>query len=82
MAFAPGWPGTEMPYSVSMPITRRTLMPKSLMPGMPSDRTPRRRAAVYRSAALGGYRYWPVLATVSIDRPASVPLLPEMRVRM
>ena len=28
------------------------------------------------------YRYWPVLDTVSIDRPASVPLLPEMSVRM
>src|SRR5712692_1292395 len=26
MALAPGWPGTEMPYSVSVPITRRTLM--------------------------------------------------------
>ena len=25
IAFAVGWPGTEMPYSVSMPITRRTL---------------------------------------------------------
>src|SRR5580698_7028641 len=32
MAFAPGWPGTEMPYSVSMPITRRALIPQSLMP--------------------------------------------------
>jgi len=29
-----------------------------------------------------GYRYWPVLATVSIDRPASVPCLPETSVRM
>jgi hypothetical protein len=29
MAFAPGWPGTAMPYSVSMPITRRTLMLKA-----------------------------------------------------
>ena len=28
------------------------------------------------------YRYWPVLATVSIDRPASVPLAPVTRVRM
>ena len=26
MALAPGWPGTEMPYSVSVPITRRTLI--------------------------------------------------------
>src|SRR5262250_3161735 len=30
MALAPGWPGTEMPYSVSVPITRRTLIPASL----------------------------------------------------
>ncbi|GAA0919547.1 hypothetical protein GCM10009560_17140 [Nonomuraea longicatena] len=28
------------------------------------------------------YRYWPVLATVSMDRPASVPCLPETSVRM
>jgi hypothetical protein len=28
------------------------------------------------------YRYWPVLATVSIDRPASVPCLPDTSVRM
>ena len=32
IALAPGWPGTEMPYSVSVPITRRTLMSCSLMP--------------------------------------------------
>ena len=30
----------------------------------------------------GGHRYWPVLATVSIDRPASAPCLPDTRVRM
>ena len=30
IALAPGCPGTEMPYSVSVPITRRTLMPSSL----------------------------------------------------
>lgn len=29
-----------------------------------------------------GHRYWPVLATVSIDRPASLPCLPETSVRM
>jgi hypothetical protein len=29
-----------------------------------------------------GYRYWPVLATVSIVRPGSVPCLPWMIVRM
>jgi hypothetical protein len=28
------------------------------------------------------HRYWPVLATVSIDRPASVPCLPEISVLM
>ena len=29
-----------------------------------------------------GYRYWPVLLAVSMDRPASEPLPPEMSVRM
>ncbi|GAA1754278.1 hypothetical protein GCM10009734_73010 [Nonomuraea bangladeshensis] len=29
-----------------------------------------------------GHRYWPVLATVSIERPASLPCLPETSVRM
>ena len=33
-------------------------------------------------ASRPAYRYWPVLATVSIDRPASVPCLPWMSVRM
>ena len=77
MAFTPGWPGTEMPYSVSMPMTRRALIAKSLMPG--STKQARRAPPV---PADNGYRYWPVLDTVSIDRPASVPLLPEMSVRM
>jgi len=29
-----------------------------------------------------GYKYWPVLATVSMERPASVPCLPDTRVLM
>src|SRR5215469_9028186 len=62
IAFAPGWPGTAMPYSVSMPMTRRTLMGESL--------------------AAARYRYCPVLATVSMERPASVPLLPDTSVLM
>src|ERR1035438_7513640 len=33
IALAPGWPGTEMPYSVSVPMTRRTLISESLVPG-------------------------------------------------
>src|SRR5215475_126439 len=37
MALAPGWPNTEMPYSVSVPITRRTLMQKAY-PGGPNRR--------------------------------------------
>ncbi len=28
------------------------------------------------------HRYWPVFATVSMDRPASLPLLPETSVLM
>jgi hypothetical protein len=34
----------------------------------------------FRSAV--GYRYWPVLVTVSMARPDSVPLPPETSVRM
>jgi len=29
MGFAVGSPGTEMPYSVSIPITRRTVIPSA-----------------------------------------------------
>src|SRR5450755_1663578 len=98
MALAPGWPGTEMPYSVSVPITRSTLMsaayaapavttpPTHTAAALPAHRprvhsrrpAPRSR----RGPAHPRHRYWPVLATVSIDRPASVPVLPDTRVRM
>ena len=97
MALAPGWPGTEIPYSVSVPITRRTLM--SAAYAAPTAATPQThcghaaetrteghaagaRAAVAARATRPCHRYWPVLATVSIDRPASVPVLPDTRVRM
>ena len=82
MAFAPGWPGTEMPYSVSVPMTRRTLIVHSLVPRRAvagTSRALKQRPAAGKSCA---YRYWPVLATVSIERPASVPCLPETSVRM
>src|SRR5579875_3214693 len=42
MALAPGWPGTAMPYSVSVPITRRTLIKESLC--WPAPHTSRRHA--------------------------------------
>src|SRR5271165_4981268 len=118
-----------MPYSVSVPITRRTLMKcLPLAPGAPSARSPLQPNAgtdegdmLTRSFPPGGrpprspprcpsrgdpaprtplgrdpspqtplgglsanshQRYCPVLATVSIDRPASVPVLPETRVLM
>src|SRR5690349_1575700 len=35
-----------------------------------------------RAGTVLTYRYWPVLATVSIERPASVPCLPDTRVLM
>jgi hypothetical protein len=36
-----------------------------------------RRPAPHSSVLVGrGYRYWPVLATVSIVRPGSLPCLP------
>jgi hypothetical protein len=72
MAFAPGWPGTAMPYSVSMPMTRRTLMAESLASAR----------CRYRPVTSARYRYCPVLATVSMERPASVPLLPDTSVLM
>jgi hypothetical protein len=65
-----------------MPTTRRTLMAKSLMP---RPQKAARRARYEPSApprADSRQRYWPVFETVSIDLPASVPLLPEMSVRM
>ncbi|GAA4928368.1 hypothetical protein GCM10023224_04420 [Streptomonospora halophila] len=151
IALAPGFPGTEMPYSVSMPIIRCTLMVEGypswaglelapancgaratdfppfgadrgigetgLCPGIRRPRGPignfpgRRRAGGREPRAAGpragagrcgaaragrpdvpirrcgpvlqaSYRYWPVLATVSIERPESAPFLPETRVRM
>jgi len=39
------------------------------------------RSGTLRATAAAVYRYWPVLPTVSIERPASLPL-PETRVRM
>lgn len=37
IGLAEGAPGTEMPYSVSMPMTRRTLMPEGYaMPQHPA----------------------------------------------
>ena len=47
-------------------------------------RRPRRQRARQRPEAAGkqSHKYWPVFATVSMDRPASLPLLPETRVLM
>lgn len=132
MALALGWPGTEIPYSVSMPITRRTVMRPSL-PGVGPLRGRRSSTAAVSGAcavpvtalrdsavpqslerlcaggelhydivparpergmkpaaeAPGGfrsrsayYRYWPVLATVSMERPVSAPCFPVTSVRM
>ena len=69
-----------MPYSVSVPMTRRTLMLQSLVPTYRHRAQGAGRTYLPRPAA--GYRYCPVLATVSMDRPASVPCLPETRVLM
>src|SRR5262245_14692193 len=103
MALAAGWPGTEMPYSVSVPMTRHTLMGRAYVGrcavSAHNQGTTRTRVGHGRSAPMGpdnarvstrlrcanpggngaerGYRYWPVLATVSMERPASVPSLPE-----
>ena len=40
------------------------------------------RDAVTRLVDARAQRYWPVLATLSIERPGSVPLLPVTSVRM
>jgi hypothetical protein len=72
MAPLAGSPGTDTPYSVSMPITRRVVMPGSLG----------RRPAACSAPRAAGYRYWPVLETVSIDLPLSWPLALVTSVRM
>jgi hypothetical protein len=82
MAFAPGCPGTEMPYSVSMPITRRTLITDRLVRCGKRTYGQRSAARPCRQAGQPDQRYWPVFATVSIERPASLPLLPETSVLM
>ncbi len=43
---------------------------------------PCRQGPPHACVRVGGYRYWPVLATVSMERPASAPLVPETSVRM
>src|SRR6476659_4124050 len=40
MGLASGWPTTEMPYSTSVPITRRTVMTPSLRWGSDTRRRP------------------------------------------
>jgi hypothetical protein len=47
----------------------------------PEEAGQTRASGRQRWAATPGYRYWPVLPTVSIERPASEPF-PEMSVRM
>src|SRR5829696_7309143 len=50
IAFAPGWPGTETPYSTSVPITRRTVMRP------PYGRAGRRRVhSAYRTGRYLGH---------------------------
>src|SRR5215472_14309748 len=60
MALVPGWPGTEMPYSVSVPITRRTLMRKAYK-GVPTEPSVARvigprAAGMPRHAGVPGHR--------------------------
>src|SRR5512146_750305 len=54
--------------------------PDGVSPGRPACRA--RVNLLTRQGHSTTHRYWPVLATVSMDRPASVPCLPETRVRM
>ena len=58
IGLAAGWPGTEMPYSVSVPMTRRTLMPEPTR-----GRADRDRDRTSDRAAMG--RCW--------ERPRCVP---------
>ncbi len=51
-------------------------------PALPAVGAQPGRANARTSTAKIDYRYWPVLAIVSMDRPASVPLVPVMSVRM
>src|SRR5215469_8298330 len=61
IAFAPGWPGTDTPYSVSMPITRRTVMAHTLAAACPTSAL----RQVQRSQVLAGIRH-------GVDRPAGL----------
>ncbi len=51
-------------------------------PALPAFGAQSRRAGARTPTAESDYRYWPVLAIVSMDRPASVPLVPVISVRM
>ncbi|GAA0262129.1 hypothetical protein GCM10009539_54890 [Cryptosporangium japonicum] len=42
IGLAPGWPGTEMPYSTSVPMIRRALMGEAYVPRAPAARFARR----------------------------------------
>jgi hypothetical protein len=67
-----------------IPAARRAAM----TPAVRGMAVPRAAMAAATTAPVGGaraqrlYRYWPVFAIVSIERPASVPCLPDTSVRM
>jgi hypothetical protein len=64
-----------------VPMTRRTLILHRLVPrGLLL--APRVPCSSPHDGENRDYRYWPVLATVSMERPASVPCLPETSVLM
>jgi hypothetical protein len=72
----PAWAGRARWCSHTVPWAHRTPERCGVWRrGCPGHHTPLRELQM-------NYRYCPVLATVSIERPASVPCLPETSVRM
>src|SRR5215470_19082915 len=70
IALAPGWPGTAMPYSVSVPMTRSTLMVQSLVP------TCRHRAQARRCPHIPWRTCLARSAVVVVTVPGALQVLP------
>src|SRR5690606_17242338 len=68
----PPLPFTELDRAGSAPVGKPTAAKQKEGPA----------GDVRQAHQVACYRYWPVLATVSMERPASAPFLPDARVRM
>src|SRR5690606_14178772 len=68
----PPLPFTELDRAGSAPVGKPTAAKQKEGPA----------GDVRQAHQVACYRYWPVLATVSMERPASAPFLPDTRVRI